>query len=221
MESRSLFSLLMTPRSTYSKVLLIIRAHVKTIIIRCIPVSHFFFFPAAITVRQPENSISSVMNNSIVNSFSIGEIESRKRRNVGGHQYQVECITVQGDHNPVWSVALLLNRAVDLVINGSLSNISTMSSNPTYVSSLSVIVNNDTSGRYTCRSAVSGVSLSFLLVTGLCVLCSSSSLLICQPLICPPCRRPLFGVNLTKDSYCIPGYDCYNVLSCCTKQRWI
>ena len=95
---------------------------------------------------------------------------SPSRRNVEGDLFELSCITVQGDHDPVWSVALLSPGSSEVVINGTLNDYIKSSTEPgdsSFVNMLIVTVNTETRGRYICRSAVSGVLQTFLLVTGL------------------------------------------------------
>ena len=115
-----------------------------------------------ISVRKVGSSGPSITNNSIVNGLSISDIpDSRRRRNVpDGPVFTVQCTTVQGDHDPVWIMG-------DSIVTSNTSYLTVTQLNR-YVSTLEVTLNQQTAAeRYTCRSAVSGVSITFLLVTGI------------------------------------------------------
>ena len=114
-----------------------------------------------ITVHKVGFDGPTINNNSIVNGLFNGDIPNDlMKRNVPGNPViNIQCTTVQGDHDPIWSID---NTTV-------ISNTSyiTLTQSNSYVSSLAVVVNDETAGRYTCRSAVSGAAISFLLVAGI------------------------------------------------------
>ena len=88
-----------------------------------------------------------------------------------GPAYEVVCVTVQGDHNPEWHVAMFSDNMTEVLITNTDSGLYTSTEVNRYVRTLSVTVNQQSQGKYTCKSSVSGAFLTFLLVTGL--VCSS------------------------------------------------
>lgn len=122
-------------------------------------------FLERISLTQPRITIR---NNSIVNSFHYQFINHKSKRSLsGGISVSVTCSTVQGDHYPFFKAELFSQPGVILSIDDTsdVSDIRSFSSG-TFERTLSVHLHHNTSGRYYCESAVSGVFNTFILTSG-------------------------------------------------------
>ena len=129
------------------------------------PSTYCFSFLERISLTQFHTTIT-IRNNSIVNSFHNQILES-KRSLSGGIFASVNCSTVQGDHYPFFKAELFSQPGVILSIDDT-SDVSDIRSFPsgTFERTLSVHLHRNTSGRYYCESAVSGVFNTFILTSG-------------------------------------------------------
>ena len=125
------------------------------------PITFFFLERMSLTQFR-----TTIRNNSIVNSFHYQFLES-KRSLSGGIFARVTCSTVQGDHYPFFKAELFSQPGVILSIDDT-SDVSDIRSFPsgTFERTLSVHLHHNTSGRYYCESAVSGVFNTFILTSG-------------------------------------------------------
>ena len=82
------------------------------------------------------------------------------------HFFQVQCTTVQGNHDPIWKAEFFNRPNYPGVITNKFSEeLYSNEINP-YVSELRATVAEDLSGKYMCESLVSGVYITFILTIG-------------------------------------------------------
>ena len=135
----------------------------RTMIVLC---NHFSFVD---DISLSSNGVDTVQNNSIVNDFDDNYDYYGERKRIAEYppnSYQLLCTTVQGNHNPIWTAEFFATPNVSVTIDNSFSELLYSDQQNQYVSELIVDVYGDLSGRYTCRSSISGVLVRVILTSG-------------------------------------------------------
>ncbi len=111
----------------------------------------------------------TVQNNSIVNDYDDNYYYYDEHKRIAEYppsSYRLLCSTVQGNHNPIWTAEFFATPNVSVTIDNSFSELLYSNQQNPYVSELIVEVSGDLSGRYTCRSSISGVFVTVFLTSG-------------------------------------------------------
>ena len=110
---------------------------------------------------------TTIKNNSIVNVFSLNDKKKRNVEHEFVNSFLSRCTTTQGNHDTFWVVEFFDNPESPEVINSSYSDAVYTDQVNQYVSELNAFVVEDTSGKYTCTSSITGIFQTFILTNGL------------------------------------------------------
>ena len=100
-----------------------------------------------------------------MNSFNV--LDSKRNIELSD-TFRSRCIVTQGNHDALWKVELFEDNTIapSVIINNTYNDYLQATTNNPYESELTAFVNDNTTGRYTCESAITGIYNTFILTNG-------------------------------------------------------